>query len=136
LDLFSESDLLSNYAEENTYSAAFAVAPYLIAAAQGVQPEVQFWYIRFLAMVVMYRSPAGEEPMGDCPPDLEDEFRGAVAAALGMAAGLLPALVYESDVRWLLAAIAAFKGFPGLARGIVEIQHEQRPDEPSAEIPF
>jgi hypothetical protein len=123
--------------DEVTWSAAFAAAPHLVAAVRAAGPAARLEYLCFLGMLVMYQVPAGDaDQYTACPPDLEPAFREAVAAAEGFAAGALGAARREPDVRWLLAALAAFKGFPGLARGITDVAHEGRRDEPPEEIPF
>jgi hypothetical protein len=137
LNLFWESRSLSNYAEENTYSAAFAATPYLVEVARSAQPAERLHYVFFVAMVTMYRiPPGGSDPYMECPPDLEEGFQEAIASALEMAVALLPVTTREPNVRWLLASIAALRGFPGFGRAVIEIQHEQRQDPPQEEIPF
>jgi putative Mn2+ efflux pump MntP len=82
--------------EEITWSAAFAAAPYLAEVARRAQPAARVQYVCFLGAVVLYRVlPDEEESIAQCPPDLEEEFREAVAAALGMAVTLLPTAAGE-----------------------------------------
>lgn len=123
--------------QEITWAAAFAAAPHLLAAARAAQPEAQWTYLCFLGMIAMYRVPADEaDEFTTCPPDLEPAFQETLTASARLAAGALTAAVQEPDVRQLLAAVAAFKGFSGLARGITDLAHEGRHDEPPGEIAF
>jgi hypothetical protein len=136
LGLFYE-DCYKLCSDEVTWSVAFAAAPYLVELARRAEPAARIQYIRFLGSIVMYRVPAGDvEPQSDCPPDLEAEFQTSVASALEMATALLLAAEAEADVRRLLAAIAAFKGFNDLARGIVDLAHDDRNEPPVEDIPF
>ena len=136
LDLFRE-DCWSLCSEEETWAPAFAAAPYLVEVARRAAQPARLHYVCFLGAVATYRAPPDEsEPCSTCPPELEAEFHGAIAAASEMAIGLLAHATDEPDVRCLLAAIAAFKGYNGLARGIVDFQHAQRPEAPEEEIEF
>jgi hypothetical protein len=123
--------------DEVTWAAGFAAAPHLLAAARSARPEARTEYLCFLGMVAMYRVPAGEaEEATACPPDLEPAFREAVAAGAVLAADSMAWAAREPDVRRLLAAVAAFRGFPGLARGITDLAHAGRSDQPPEEIAF
>ncbi len=136
LNLFGE-DCWSLCSQEVTWAPAFAAAPYLVEIARRAGPTARLHHICFLGAVVMYRVPPGEaEPCSACPPELEAEFRGAIAEAAEMATELMPHATEERDVRCLLAAIAAFKGYDCLARGIVNLQHPQRPEAPAEIIEF
>jgi hypothetical protein len=121
---------------EVTWSAAFAAAPHLIAAAKAARPESRLEYLCFLGMIAMYRVPDNEaDQVTACPPDLKPQFQEALCAGESMAAEALAAAEKEPDLRRLLAAVAAFKGFSGFARGITDLSHERRHDE-SREIAF
>ena len=123
--------------DEITWSAGFAAAPVLVEAARRAQPANRAQYVCFLGSLVMYRVSHEEVGApGECPPDLEAEFQEAVAAASEMAIALLPLANSEPEVRHLLAAIAAFKGFSGLARGIVDLPHDKRQEPPVEDINF
>jgi hypothetical protein len=136
LDLF-EQDCWNLCSEEVTWAPAFAAAPYLVEISRRAGPPARLHYVCFLGAVAMYRLPPGESlPCSACPPELEAEFRDAIAAASEMATALVPFATKECDVRCLLAAIAAFKGYNWLARGIVDLQHPQRPEAPEDEIDF
>ena len=136
LDLFGQ-DCSSLCSDEITWAPAFAAAPYLVEVVRRAGPPARLHYVCFLGAVAMYRVPPSEsEPCSACPPELEAEFHSAVAAASEMATALLPQATEEPDVRCLLAAVAAFKGYNWLARGIVDLQHPQRPEVTQEEIDF
>ena len=123
--------------DEVTWSASYAAAPFLLEAARRAQPVARFEYICFLGSVAMYRVPHDEaDQCTACPRDLEPAFLEALAGAEEIAIAMLPEAKSEADVRRLLAALAAFKGFSGLARGILDLQHEARRDLPPEEIAF
>src|SRR5207249_7182312 len=82
------------WSDENTWSAAFAAAPHLIAIAALASERARLEYVAGLGTVAAYREPPGPggawpgAEHGACPPDLEDGFREAVQAALVMGGGL------------------------------------------------
>ncbi|MEZ6139601.1 MAG: hypothetical protein R3B84_03430 [Zavarzinella sp.] len=130
-------DCWSLCSEEVTWAPAFAAAPYLVEIARRAAPPARLYQVCFLGEVAMYRVPPGEsEQCSACPTTLEADFRGAIASASEMAIALLAHATEEADVRCLLAALAAFKGYIELARGIVDLQHSQRPKVPAEEIEF
>jgi hypothetical protein len=123
--------------EEVTWSAAFPAAPYFIEAARRAQRAARTEYVCFLGSIVMYRVSREEaDQFTKCPLDLEPAFQGAVIAAEEMATSVLPGAKSEEAVRRLLAAVAAFKGFPGMARAILDLKHERRQEVPDEDIAF
>src|SRR5258706_409091 len=79
------------WSDENTWSASFAAAPYLVEAATRANPAAQFEYVTLVGLIAAYRTKPGTGDANDaCPPDLEDGFRKATEDALSLAVGLMP----------------------------------------------
>jgi hypothetical protein len=107
------------WSDENTWSASFAAAPYLAWIAARARPEIRIEYVKLLGLMAMYRTrPGWQGEYTACPPDLEKGFDQALGDAAILAAGLLPMTWSDGNVRMLIAAVAAFKGFQPLARAI------------------
>ena len=112
------------WSDENTWSAAYAAVPHLMAIAALASERARLEYVVGLGTIAAYRvppGPGGNWPGGEsgaCPPDLEAGFREALQAALVMAGGLLPLEWGERETVMLVAAVAAFKGLLGLSRAI------------------
>jgi hypothetical protein len=107
------------WSDENTWSASFAAAPYLVRIAAQARPEVRIEYVKLLGLMAMYRTrPGGQSEHLACPPDLERSFGQALGEAAILAAGLLPMSWSDGNTRMLIASVAAFKGYLPLARVI------------------
>jgi hypothetical protein len=93
--------------EGRTYDAAFAAAPYLVAFAEQVPTQEASGYLIVLGLIVTYA--------GVVPSDLEPAYRKATADALGVALRRLVDCPLDVTLRYLLAAVAAFRGRTDLA---------------------
>jgi hypothetical protein len=118
LDLFNEG-FYGLWSDENTWSAAFAAAPHLMAIAPHAGDRARLEYVAALGTFAAYRErPGSGSEYGACPPDLEAGFGEALQAALVLAGELLPLDWDERETVLLVAAVAAFKGMLGLSRAI------------------
>jgi len=117
--------------QSDVYPASFAAVPHIIAAAQRREPADRAEYL-FLAGSIesMRHKPSS--------PPITTELKSAYIEALQAAARLaLEALQVEADRSWfqgLLAALAAFRGFPELGAAISDLDREL--DCPSCEATF
>lgn len=93
--------------EGTTYDAAYAAAPYLVAIAQRLPVPESIEYIIVLGIVETYAS--------EVPPDLEPGYRSAVRDGQALALTRLADSPVEHSLRYLLAAVAAFRGRRDLA---------------------
>jgi hypothetical protein len=93
--------------EERTYDAAFAAAPYLVAFVEQVPTQEASEYLIVLGLIVTYG--------GVIPNDLEPAYRKATADALGVTLRRLVDCPIDVTLRYLLAAVAAFRGRTDLA---------------------
>jgi hypothetical protein len=93
--------------EERTYDAAFAAAPYLVALAEQVPTQEASEFLIVLGLIVTYA--------GVVPSALEPAYRKATADALSVALRRLADCPIDNTLRYLLAAVAAFRGRTDLA---------------------
>lgn len=107
------------WSDENTWSASFAAAPYLVEIAAMALPDVKIEYVKLLGLMAMYRTrPGWQGEHLACPADLEKDFEQALGQASILAASLFAMTWNDDNVRMLLASLAAFKGYLPLARTI------------------
>jgi hypothetical protein len=93
--------------EGRTYDVAFAAAPYLVPFAKQVPTQEAIEYLIVLGLIVTYA--------GVAPSDLEPAYRKATADALSVALRRLVDCPIDVTLRYLLAAVAAFRGRTDLA---------------------
>jgi hypothetical protein len=93
--------------EATTYDAAYAAAPYLTTIAGSLPVLRSIEYLIVLGLIETYAS--------DVPPDLEAGYRGALLDAQALAFARLPDCPVDHSLRYLLAAVAAFRGRADLA---------------------
>jgi hypothetical protein len=114
-----EPDCWRLWSDENTWSASFAAAPYLVRIAARARAEIRIQYVKLLGLMAMYRTrPGWQGEYLACPSDLERDFGRALGEAAILASGLLPMTWSDDNTRMLIACIAAFKGYLPLARAI------------------
>jgi hypothetical protein len=106
-------------AEETTYDAAFAAAPYLIDFAGRVDPADADAYLIVTGLIATYAS--------DVPSDLEPAFRTAMHRALNLALERLKTCKTNADLRYLLASVAAMRGRTDLAEVLQDLDAIQEP---------
>ena len=104
-------------AEETTYDAAYAAAPYLVDIA--ARPNTADQYLIVLGLVATYAS--------DVPSDLEPAFRTALRRGLTLALERLETCRTDADLRYLLASVAAMRGRPDLAEVLQDLDAIQEP---------
>jgi hypothetical protein len=117
--------------QSDVYPASFAAVPHIIAAAQLRQPGDRAEYLLLAGTIESMRhKPSSPSPAAE----LESDYRKALQAAVPLT---LEALQVESDRSWfqgLLAALAAFCGFPELGAAISDLEREL--NCPSCETTF
>lgn len=103
----------------DVYSASFAATPHIIRAASGRRPEDRAEYFLMAGTIESMRhrqvSPA-------IPADLNDAYELAIASAIPL---VIETLAVEKDEGWfkaMLAALAAFRGFPELSAAVVDLE--------------
>ncbi len=94
-------------AEETTYDAAFAAAPYLIDFAARLGTAEADQYLIVAGLIATYAS--------EVPSDLEPAFRKAMRRGLALALERLESCRTNGDLRYLLASVAAMRGRTDLA---------------------
>lgn len=105
--------------EGTTYDAAFAAAPYLVDIARRVPPQATFEYLAVFGLIETYASTV--------PEDLEPGYRQALRDARELALQQLPDCPTDHNLRYLLAALAAFQGRADLASILVDLDVIQEP---------
>jgi hypothetical protein len=99
--------------EDTTYSAAFAAAPYVLEIAERLPAGERFEHLIFLGLTRTYSWPDVHVP--DFLADAYEDTRGRALALVGAE------LAFEHDPAttcYLLAAAAALKGYPKIAKAI------------------
>jgi hypothetical protein len=117
--------------QSDVYPASFAAVPHIIAAAEHRQPADRAEYLFLAGTIESMRHKTSSPPL---PTELEPAYLKAVHAAVPLA---LEALQVEADRSWfrgLLAALAAFRGFPELGAAVSDLEREV--DCPSCEATF
>ncbi len=93
--------------EGTTYDAAYAAAPYLAELAQHAPPDAALDYLVVLGLI--------ETDAGTVPGDLEPAYTQALEESLALALMRLAECPLDHTLRYLLAAVAAFRGRADLA---------------------
>jgi hypothetical protein len=96
--------------EDRTYDAAFAVAPYLTGIARGLPSHESLEYLIVLGLI--------ETCAGVVPEDLEAAYRWATQDALAHVLERMADCPVGHELRYLLAAVAAFRGRSDLASAL------------------
>lgn len=99
--------------EGTTYDAAYASAPYLVAIAERLPASKSIEYVMVLGLIETYA--------GEVPPDLERGYRKAMRDARALALARLADCPIDHSLRYLLAAVAAFRGRRDLAAVLQEL---------------
>ena len=118
LDLFRElwPELCS---EDRTYDAAFAAAPHLVTFAKEVPREEGLEYLIVLGLIATHTD--------QVPEDLEPAYGEALSRALELALDRLTDAPIDHSLRYLLAAVAAFRGRTDLAGALGNLDAIQEP---------
>ena len=104
-------------AEETTYDAAYAAAPYLVDIA--ARPDTADQYLIVAGLIATYAS--------DVPSDLEPAYRAAMHRGLTLALERLESCGTGADLRYLLATVAAMRGRTDLAEVLQDLDAIQEP---------
>ena len=96
--------------EDRTYDAAFAVAPYLTGIVRGLPARESLEYLIVLGLI--------ETCAAEVPEDLEAAYRRATREALAHVLERLADCPAGHELRYLLAAAAAFRGRSDLASAL------------------
>lgn len=105
----------------DVYSASYAAMPYIVAAAQERQPEDRAEYLLMAGTIESMRHRAVSPSI---PSDLQYAYSLAIKSAIPL---VLETLVVEKDEGWfkaMLAALAAFRGFPQLSAAVVDLERQ------------
>lgn len=106
-------------AEETTYDAAFAAAPYLMDLAARLDSSEADTYLIVGGLIATYAA--------EVPSDLEPAFRSAMQRGLTLALERLQHCETNADLRYLLASVAAMKGRTDLAAVLQDLDAIQEP---------
>jgi hypothetical protein len=93
--------------EGTAYDSAYAAAPYLVAIAERLPVAQSIEYLIVLGLIETYAR--------DVPADLEPGYRRAVLDAQALALSRLADCPVDHSLRYLLAAVSAFRGRRDLA---------------------
>lgn len=107
--------------QSDVYTASFAAVPHIIAAAQHLQPADRAEYLCLAGTIEAMRHKASSPRL---PAELEPPYVEAMHAGVLLT---LEALRVEADPSWfqgLLAALAAFRGFPALGAAVSDLDRE------------
>lgn len=117
--------------QSDVYPASFAAVPYIIASAHDRQPAERAEYLILAGTIESMRhKPSAPAPSAELEPAYSKALQQAVPLTL-------EALQVESDpsrLQGLLAALAAFRGFPELGAAIADL--ERQVSWPSCEATF
>src|SRR6476620_3027303 len=94
-------------AEETTYDAAYAAAPYLMEFAARLDTADADEYLIVAGLIATYAS--------EVPSDLEPAFKNAMQRGLELTLQRLQKCKTNEDLRYLLASVAAMRGRTDLA---------------------
>ena len=117
--------------QSDVYPASYAALPYVIESAGSRKPSDRAEYL-FLAGTIEAMRHKPSSPL--IPTELEPPYNEALQTAIPLA---LEALRVESNESWfqgLLAALAAFRGFPKISAAIADL--ERQLDCPSCDSTF
>ena len=104
--------------QSDVYSASFAAVPHIVAAAQRRQPADRAEYL-FLAGTIESMRRKTSSP--SLPDELEAAYLNALQDAVPLTVDALQAETDRSWFRGLLAALAAFRGFPDPAHSPTDL---------------
>jgi len=109
-------DLFQELCHQSTVSeAAYPAAPHLVRLADS-RPELRKHLLVLLGCCHAFSEPGMRQSL---LPEVVRDWRDSAADAIPLIAGLLAEpQTSESDLRYLLCAMAAFQGFPGLGAAI------------------
>ena len=99
--------------EGTTYDAAYAAAADLVAIAGGLPVIESLDHLVVLGLFATYE--------GTVPADLEPGYRQALAEALSLSLARLASCPVGPYLRYLMAAVAAFRGRADLAVALQDL---------------
>lgn len=105
----------------DVYSASYAAMPHIISAAAQREPEDRAEYFLMAGTIESMRHRAVCPAI---PSDLSEAYDRAVADAIPL---VIDTLGVEKDEGWfkaMLAALAAFRGFPELSAAVVDLERQ------------
>ena len=105
--------------EDTTYDAAYAAAPYLVAFAEEAPRSASLEYLIVLGLIAT--------DAGQVPEDLEPAYTSSLGRALAVALDRLTDGPTDHHLRYLLAAVAAFRGRTDLAGALANLDAIQEP---------
>lgn len=114
--------------EDRTYEAAYAAAPYLAELARDQQRSNTTEYLIVLGLMTSYAT--------DVPSDLAPGYRWAVDTGLALSLQALVDCSPGHDLRYLLSAVAAFRGRVDLASALQYLDAIQEPCPACGEVTF
>lgn len=105
----------------DVYSASFAALPHIIGAAATRVPQDRAEYL-FMAGTI--ESMRHRDISPKISPEYEPAYRKSIEEAITLT---LEALEVEPEKEWfqaLLAALTAFRGYPGLSAAVADLERE------------
>jgi hypothetical protein len=102
--------------EGTTWPSAYAAAPYLVDRAAALPPDKRADTLSVIGLIVG----CGDDDA--CPAEFRDAYVAAQQRTYPLIGAALPFLDGGSDVRWVLAAIAALRGQRELAEVLTDLQ--------------
>ncbi|SDL65019.1 hypothetical protein [Tessaracoccus oleiagri] len=99
--------------DDTTFDAAYAAAPYLVSMAELAPMQNAVEYLIVLGLIETYAQVV--------PEDLESAYRDALRDATELALRRLDECSIDHTLRYLLGAVAAFRGRRDLAGALVDI---------------
>lgn len=105
--------------EGSTYDAAYAAAPHIAALAGKESAAATRTYIIVLGLIAT--------DADQVPQDLAPAYRQSVEVALGLALSVLAECPPTHEFRYLLSAVAAFRGVSGLAEALQNLDTVYEP---------
>jgi hypothetical protein len=114
--------------EETTYDAAYAAAPYLVSFAEQMPTGDDLEYLIVLGLIATYAE--------QIPGDLEPAYRRALTRAQTLVLERLSECPVDHNLRYLLAAVAAFRGRTDLADVLGNLDAIQEPCPSCATVVF
>ena len=114
--------------EGQAYDAAYAAAPHLAELARSCPVADIAEYLIVLGLITTYAA--------EVPADLDSGYRWAVETALPLTLHALATGSADHELRYLMAAVAAFRGRPDLARALQDLDAVQEACPTCGEIVF
>jgi hypothetical protein len=115
--------------EGTTYDSAHAAAPYLVELAQRLSLKERTTYLIWIGLIEIDSCPL--EMIDDF---LRDDYQKALLEAIPLTLEILKEDHEPDETRYLLAAIAAFKGFPGMGEILANLDTYEECPECDSEI--